>query len=288
MRIDFNRVERSDGNFTWPNGARLAVVLSAEYEPVYQIKPLAGGQPNYRQLGEVRYEATRGIWRVLNLLAEHKSCCTFFVNGATAEQFPESVQAIAQGGHEVGAHSWNAADHFTMSKEEEDAVMGRTIRALTAPARARPKGWLTPRAQVSENTIELLVKHGFTWHSDCFDDDLPYAIEVDGKSLVEVPRSTLTDDYAMLGNLTARPFGSPRDMLDVWIDEFDVLYKESKRAARLFSVNWHHCMMGRPAISKVLDQLLTHLNKHEGIWFARGRDIAEFWTKQRAKVAAAS
>jgi peptidoglycan/xylan/chitin deacetylase (PgdA/CDA1 family) len=283
MQIDFDRIERSDGNFSWPNGARLAVVLSSEYEPVYQLKPLAGGQPNYRQLAEIRYEATRGIWRVLNLLAKHKACGTFFVNGATAERFPESVRAIANGGHEVGAHSWHAADHFTMSKPEEDQVIGRTLSALTKAAGERPVGWLTPRAQISEHTIELIAEHGLTWHSDCFDDDLPYAIEVAGKSLVEVPRSTLTDDYAMLGNLAARPFGSPRDMLAVWIDEFDVLYEESKQAARLFSVNWHHCMMGRPAISRVLDELLKHVNKHDGVWFARGRDIAEFWSKRHAK-----
>jgi len=283
MQIDFDRVERSDGDFHWPNGARLAVVLTSEYEPVYQLKPLPGGQPNYRQLAEIRYEATRGIWRVLNLLAEHKARCTFFVNGATAERFPESVKAIVAGGHEVGAHSWNAADHFTMSREEEDAVIGRTAAALTKAAGTRPSGWLTPRAQVSENTVALMVKHGFAWHSDCFDDDLPYSIEVDGKTLIEIPRSTLTDDYAMLGNLTARPFGSPRDMLDVWIDEFDVLYKESKGGARLYSVNWHHCMMGRPAISKVLDDLLTHVNRHEGVWFARGADVAEFWSRRQAK-----
>src|SRR5439155_18653525 len=66
MRIDFDHVKRSDGKFAWPNGARLAVVLSCEYEPVYQLKPLAGGQPNYRQLSEIRYEATRGLWRVLD------------------------------------------------------------------------------------------------------------------------------------------------------------------------------------------------------------------------------
>jgi peptidoglycan/xylan/chitin deacetylase (PgdA/CDA1 family) len=287
MNIDFDHIQRSDGNFTWPNGARLAVMLSSEYEPVYQVKPLATGQPNYRQLSEIRYEATRGLARVLGLLAEHNACCTFFVNGATAERFPESVQAIAEGGHEIGAHSWHAADHFTMAKEEEDAVIGRTVLALTKGARVRPKGWLTPRAQVSEHTIELIAKHGFSWHSDCFDDDLPYAIEVAGRPLIEIPRSTLTDDYAMLGTLTARPFGSPRDMLDVWIDEFDVLHRESARAARLFSVNWHHCMMGRPAISQVLDRLLTHVRKHEGLWFARGRDIAEFWLKQAKRPPAA-
>ena len=65
--------------------------------------------------------------------------------------------------------------------------------------------------------------------------------------MVEVPRSTLTDDYAMMGNLTARPFGSHRDMLAVWIDEFDVLYREAETEPRLLSINWHQCMLGRPA-----------------------------------------
>jgi|SRR6516164_5798346 peptidoglycan/xylan/chitin deacetylase (PgdA/CDA1 family) len=80
---------RSDGNFWWPNGARIAVVLTSEYEPEYEIKPLAGGQPNYRQMAEMRYEATRGIWRILKVLARHGVTSTFFVNGATALKYGE-------------------------------------------------------------------------------------------------------------------------------------------------------------------------------------------------------
>ena len=113
-------ITRSQGNFSWPNGARIAVVLTSEYEPVYEIKPLAGGQPNYRQMAEMRYEATRGIWRILDVLKRHGVVSTFFVNGATAKEYPESVKAIATQGHEVAAHSSNASDHFTMSKDAED------------------------------------------------------------------------------------------------------------------------------------------------------------------------
>ena len=64
--------------------AALAPMLERGRGAVLNVGSLAGGQPNYRQLSEIRYEATRGIWRVLNLLAEHKACCTYFVNGATA------------------------------------------------------------------------------------------------------------------------------------------------------------------------------------------------------------
>lgn len=273
---------RSQGDFSWPNGARLAVVLTSEYEPVYDIKPLPGGQPNYRQMAEMRYEATRGIWRVLKVLARHGVPSTFFVNGATAQRYPESVQEIARQGHEVAAHSWSAADHFTMSREAEDELIGRVVQSFEKATGIHPSGWLTPRAQVSEHTIELIVKHGFTWHSDCFDDDLPYILKVGGRSLVEVPRSTLTDDYAMMGNLSARPFGSHHDMLSVWRDEFEVLYRESEAEPRLLSINWHQCMLGRPALSKVLDDILAHLKGHDKVWFARGCDVAGFWMANRA------
>ena len=264
------------------------MVLTSEYEPEYEIKPLAGGQPNYRQMAEMRYEATRGIWRILKILARHGVCSTFFVNGATAQKYPESVRAIATQGHEVAAHSWNAADHFTMPKEKEDELIGRVIESLEKASGARPTGWLTPRAQISEHTMELIAKHGFSWHSDCFDDDLPYVVKVNGHPLVEVPRSTLTDDYAMMGTLAARPFGSHRDMLAVWMDEFDVLYREAETEPRLLSINWHQCMLGRPALSKVLDDLLSHIKKHDGVWFARGCDVAEFWLNNAKTPAAAA
>jgi peptidoglycan/xylan/chitin deacetylase (PgdA/CDA1 family) len=281
VEIDLDRIVRSDGRFSWPGGARLAVVLTSEYEPVYETKPLAGGTPNYRDEAERRYEVTRGLWRVLDILDRHQAKATFCVNGASAERYPESAKAIASRGHEVAAHSWAAADHVGLSREQEDAVIGRSLAALTKAAGARPVGWLTPRAQITGNTIELLAKHGFTWHSDCFDDDLPYAIDVGGRPLVEIPRSALTDDTALIGNLTRRPLGSSRALLSAWIDEFDVLHAESKSAARLFSVNWHHCIVGRPGASKVLDDLLAHVRRHQGIWFATGREVAEFWLANR-------
>lgn len=284
MQAKITESPRSDGRFAWPGGARLAVVLTSEYEPEYAVPLLPGGFVNQRQIAEMRYEAMRGIWRVLETLDRHGARCTFFTNGATAERYPESVRAIAQRGHEVGAHSWNASDHFNLSRDDEDKLIGAVIGALQNVTGKKPTGWLTPRAQVSSHTVQLIAKHGFTWHSDCFDDDLPYTIDVDGKPLIEVPRSTMTDDYAMMGFVTARPFGSHREMLAMWIDEFDVLLRESRDAARLVSINWHQCMVGRPALSKVLDDFLTHVRRHSGVWMATGGDVAEFWAKNMSPV----
>lgn len=255
----------------------MAVVLSSEYEPVWAFKPLSGGFFNYRHTAEMRYEATRGLWRILSILERHGVPSTFFVNGASAQAYPESVRSICNQGHEVAAHSWDASDHFNLSYAEEDELIARSIDTLTSVTGLRPSGWLTPRAQISDNTPELLVKHGFVWHSDCFDDDLPYFLKIDGRVLVEVPRTTLTDDYAMMGNRIQEPHGDPRAMCALWKDEFDVLYRESAVEPRILSVNWHQCLVGRPAVSKALDDLIEHIKQHDGVWFARGCDVAQFW-----------
>src|SRR5262249_1591597 len=108
---------RSDGNFSWPSGARIAVVLTSEYEPGDEMKPLTRGQAHYRKMAGMRYGATRGLWPILKILARDGVPSTFFVNGATGHKCPQSVRTIAGEGHEVAAHSWNAADHFTMPME---------------------------------------------------------------------------------------------------------------------------------------------------------------------------
>src|SRR5712671_6887827 len=111
-------ITRSQGNFSWPSGARIAVVLTSEYEPEYEIKPLTGGQPNYRQMAEMRYEATRGIWRILKILGRHGVPSTFFVNGATAQKYPDSVRAIAAQSHAVSATRGIGVKCFTSPAEK--------------------------------------------------------------------------------------------------------------------------------------------------------------------------
>jgi peptidoglycan-N-acetylglucosamine deacetylase len=277
MIADADKIARSDGKFVWPNGARLAVTIACEFEPIYKPPVLPGGFPNRAHVAEQRYEATRGLNRILGIIQRHNVRCTFFVNGASAERHPEKVREIADRGCEVAAHSWDARDHYDMPRAEEDQLIGRVADTIARVTGGRPSGWLTPRLQMSENTIELIAKHGFSWHSDCLDDDLPYTIEVGGRTLVEVPRSRITDDYFVVGTMLASPSGAPRALLQVWRDEFDVLHRESRQKAALMSLACHVCLTGRPAVSLALDEFLAHVRRHPDVWVATGAEIAAFW-----------
>jgi hypothetical protein len=86
---------------------------------------------------------------------------------------------------------------------------------------------------------------------------------------LEIPRSFTSDDIML-------PFTNPRAMYEAWRDEFDFLYKESLKAPKMLLVQWHQYITGRPSRAKALEDLLEHIVGHDGIWFPRNTELAEF------------
>ncbi len=52
---------------------------------------------------------------LLELLAKHRLCATFFVTGERAEKYPDLIRKILSGGHAVGNHTYTH-DNFVMLK----------------------------------------------------------------------------------------------------------------------------------------------------------------------------
>jgi peptidoglycan/xylan/chitin deacetylase (PgdA/CDA1 family) len=67
------------------------------------------GAPGDRRIALTFDDGPDAAWtpRVLDLLARHGARGTFFVIGVRAARAPAVVRAIADGGHEVGNHSWS-------------------------------------------------------------------------------------------------------------------------------------------------------------------------------------
>jgi peptidoglycan/xylan/chitin deacetylase (PgdA/CDA1 family) len=77
--------------------------------------------------------------RILDLLARHGACATFFVVGRKAEAYPELVRAILGAGHEIGLHSYAHDRLFALRPERrvrEDLERG--IAALERITGRRP------------------------------------------------------------------------------------------------------------------------------------------------------
>jgi peptidoglycan/xylan/chitin deacetylase (PgdA/CDA1 family) len=71
-------------------------------------------------------------------------------------------------------------------------------------------------------------------------------------------------------NAGIRPYTPPRDLLQIWIDEFD----EARKAGGLFQLTLHPHLIGHRSRIVVLEQLLDHITSSGAVWFARHDAIA--------------
>lgn len=271
---------RYDGRVEWPNGARLAVLFTFDFQAEEGVKPHPNGHINYKELTERRYGGTCGIWRVLRIMEQYHIPCTFCVCGATAEKYPDAVREIQKRGHEIAAHGLHHESLEQLNPEEEAGIIEKSIAAIQSVTGERPRGWKTPNAQAGSNTLELLARYDFNWRSDSQDQTLPYVNVVNGKEVVELPHSYTTADIPLY-NPGKVPAGIPRRALSIWRSEFDQLYQEAQLRPMLFNITLHPFVSGRPMRAKALDEFLRHVVGHPKLWFASSIEVAQWWLKQR-------
>jgi peptidoglycan/xylan/chitin deacetylase (PgdA/CDA1 family) len=76
--------------------------------------------------------------KLLDLLAAHHIKATFFVIGENVAEHPEIVARAAQGGHEIGNHSWSHPNFGKMSDENVRRQLWRTDDAIKNATGKRP------------------------------------------------------------------------------------------------------------------------------------------------------
>lgn len=265
----------------WPSGIRLPVLLTFEHQSGEGAPALPGNRPNYMVSGTMEYGGRTGLWKILELLDRLKIKATFFVCGTTAEKYPEAVRAAAQAGHELAGMSYGFEAVRSFSAERENLLIRRSIQTLENVAGVRMTGWRCPDYRPSPQTLDLLAENDFLWDSSLLNDDLPYLFDCDGRKLVEIPFTTSTADKTFIGYPYPQR-GGPDGLTNVWNNEFDMLYEESKSASRFLILSLQTWGVGRPAPLRALKLFLERLVGHEEIWFAHCGEIAGWCMKRLA------
>jgi peptidoglycan/xylan/chitin deacetylase (PgdA/CDA1 family) len=198
-----------------------------------------------------------GVPRILRLLAEYDVAATFFVPGLTADRYPDAVERILAGGHEVGHHSYA---HFSPVDQNEQAERADFERALAALDRrgVRPEGFRCPSWEPNWRTPALVAEYGLGYDSSLMDDDRPYLLETGRGDLVELPVHWSLDDWEQYVYLPRPPFKSsiesPSKVLELWTAELDAM----RRDGGLFVLTCHPFLSGRPHRVEVLRRLIEH------------------------------
>ena len=230
-----------------------------------------------------------GSKRILSLLASHNIPTTWFVPGFTIETYPEACEAVVKGGHEIGHHSWAHIAPASQTLEEEEADMVRASESIERLTGKRAIGYRSPAWDLSDNTLNLLLKYGFEYDSSMMGGDyVPYPVRQGDHvklgepvrfgtptSLIEMPISWHLDDhphfeYWRLPNTVNPGLQSARVVMDSWLDEFRYFKKATDFGILTYTM--HPYVLGRG----------NRMLAFEGFVESLIKEGAEFMTMQEA------
>ena len=239
----------------WPNGARVAVLLSFDVDN--ETVAIRFGDPTLGSLSQAQYGARVGLPRIVKLLDAHKIPATFFIPSVSLALTPSMVGVIKKSGrHEFGVHGWIHEMNAKLPDSIERRLLKKAVTELTALTGTKPTGYRAPSWNFSPNTLRILREMGFRYESSLMSDDRPYELLQNGKptGLVEIPVEWILDDAPLFDPRGDR-YSPPREVAQVWMDEFDKAYDEGT----MLVLTMHPHISGHRSRIIALEQLIAHI-----------------------------
>ena len=263
---------------SWPNGARVAVLLAFDVDN--ETDNMASGDMSIFSMSFHEYGARKGLGRILAALDEYDLPASFFIPAVSARLAPEMIPAIQESGrHEIAVHGWVHEWSSKISGEEEREFTRRAVEYLEQVTGGRPVGYRAPFGDVSDDILDIIRDMGFLYDSSLLADDTPYELLQNGKptGMIELPLSFILEDSILhVANDFSGGILTPDDVLDAWKAEFDRAYEEGTT----FLLITHPHIIGQRSRIEVLEQLIAHMKSRPNVWFATHRQAAEYVKQQ--------
>jgi len=265
---------RTDSGQLWPGGNTGAVALTFDVDArsvMLSADPANASRASL--MSHQDYGPLVGVPRLLELLRDYGVRATFFVPGATADHYPGLLDAIVEGGHEVGHHGYLHESLVGADKATERAYLERGLEALNRVAGVRPSGYRAPWWEATAQTRPLLAEYGFAYDSSFFDADAPYRAPECGDQLAEIPVSWALDDwerYAFWPDVTGDGrIDRPSVVVESWWEEIQAIHAIGGIAV----LTMHPFLSGRPARAAALRQLIERCLATPDLWLTSLDDV---------------
>ena len=263
---------------SWPGGARVAVLLSYDVDNE-TIQGLRTGNINIGQLSQGQYGSRVALPRIVKLMDEQEIPATFFFPAWSLKLAPEQAGIIQQSGrHEIGVHGWIHELNTSLDGATESRLLAQAVDQIEAITGTRPVGYRAPSWNHSPNTLQIVRDMGFLYESSLMHDDRPYELLQNGEptGVVELPVEWILDDAPLLNPLGTR-YMNPRDVMQVWMDEFDKAWEEGT----IFLLTMHPHVIGHRSRLVALEGLIEHIKSKDQVWFATHEQAAHY-VRERA------
>ena len=179
----------------WPGDTRCVAMLGFDIDGVsgaINRDPASANLPSLMSARE--YGPSVAAPRILDLLERYGLPASFYIPGYVAETHPDLVRDIHARGHEIAHHGYMHEPPATLTRNEEADVLDRGIDILTGLTGQAPAGYRSPSWELSEHSLELLADRDFVYDSSLMGDDIPYIVNVDDRTIVEIPVHWELDD----------------------------------------------------------------------------------------------
>ncbi len=265
-----------------------------------------GGEDSPDDISRGLFAGEVGVPRILNLFKKYNLPATWFCPGHSIETFPEQMKMIVEAGHEIGAHGYSHENPIAMTPQQEEDVLVKNIELIKELTGKGPTGYVAPWWEFSNVTDKLLVKYGIKYdHSLMHRDFEPYYVRVgdswtkidysakaedwmkplirgEETGLVEIPANWYLDDLPPMMFIKKSPnsfgFVSPRDIGQMWQDQFDWVYREYDYA--IFPMTIHPDVSGRPQVLLMHERLIEHISSHKGVRWVTLDEMANDFLKR--------
>ena len=269
----------------WPNGARVAgaITFDVDADSLIHVARPTDGFDRLNPITMGRYGPTVAVPRILETYRHLGLRQTFFMRAWCMETYPEAVEAILEGGHEIGHHSYLHENPATHSDAEQAHWFDKATKVHVRMTGRAPRGYRAPVYNVTQGVVDRLIDRGFVYDSSLMADDMPYVMRTAAGELMEIPVHWGNDDwppfahYEEIGYLM--PVRAPSDGLRAFFEEF-----EAQSAAGGFWMGiWHPFLTGRLARWAQVEHWLEGVLERGGVWFAPLEEIAAHVAAERAK-----
>jgi peptidoglycan/xylan/chitin deacetylase (PgdA/CDA1 family) len=269
-----------------PNGARLAVwtIVNVEEWSIERNMPRTVLPPPYGQplLPDLpnwcwhEYGMRVGFWRIHEALSRLGLKATFAINGSVCTSYPRVAEAGLKAGWEFMGHGHiQRPMHHLEDQKQQIAAALDAIKAFTGK---KPRGWESPGLTETYDTIDWLAEAGIEYVADWVLDDQPCMIRTAHGPMVSVPYTVEMNDIAMMV-LQNHP---SEEWLRRGIDQFDRLYLEGEKSARVMAISVHPYITGVSHRIGYLERLYEYILQRPGVLMWTGEQILD-WYRPLAK-----
>ena len=273
-----------------PNGKRVAVWVILNVEewrienpmprtvlPPPMGQPLLPDVPNWSWH---EYGMRSGFWRQWKALTNRNIPVSLAINGHVCESYPRVAGAALDAGWEFMGHGFLQGPMHKLN-DQEGAIVAALDRIETFCG-TRPRAWESPGLTETEDTLDLLRKHGVDYVADWVIDDLPQDIETPFGQITTLPYTVETNDiavYALQGHRSD-------EFLTRGRDQFDQLYREGADNARVMAISIHPYITGVPHRIRYLEELLDYVGGHDGTAWMTASQIGDWYRGEMARITA--